>query len=201
VKWVLLGLMALFALVLCLRVGVRVRLDKGAFTAWVMAGPKPVQIYPAKQKKADTEPDKPKEKKKAPSGEKKPGSRLTVDILCQYAKLALSALGALVRGLRVDLLRLYAVIHCEDAAETAIRYGSACAAVTGVLPVLDNVLEIKKKDIQIDAGFQEEGSLLLEVQITAAIGRLLAIGLVYVFKFILLQRKVKKNEQSQRNDA
>ena len=60
---------------------------------------------------------------------------------------------------------------------------------------------IKKKDIQIDVDFQGAASLLLDTRITAAVGRLLAIGLVYAFKFILLQRKVKKNEQSQRNDA
>ena len=107
----------------------------------------------------------------------------------------------MIRGLRVDLLRLYAVIHSEDAAQTAIQYGAACAAVTGILPVLDSTLRIQKKDIQIDAGFQGQGSLLLDLQITAAIGRLLAIGFVYVWKFILLQRKVKKHEQSQRNDA
>ena len=189
----------LLILLLCLRVGVRIALEEGSFAAWLLVGPKPVQVFPPKKKKPATAPKKAKEpKKSAPKAEK---PKPTVHALCQYAKLGLSALGALIRGLRVDRLRLYAVIHSEDAAQTAIQYGAACAAVTGILPVLDSTLRIQKKDIQIDAGFQGQGSLLLDLQITAAIGRLLAIGFVYVWKFILLQRKVKKHEQSQRNDA
>ena len=197
--WLWLVLAGLLILLLCLRVGVRIALEEGSFAAWLLVGPKPVQVFPPKKKKPATAPKKAKEpKKSAPKAEK---PKPTVHALCQYAKLGLSAFGALIRGLRVDLLRLYAVIHSEDAAQTAIQYGAACAAVTGILPVLDSTLRIQKKDIQIDAGFQGQGSLLLDLQITAAIGRLLAIGFVYVWKFILLQRKVKKHEQSQRNDA
>ena len=197
--WLWLVLAGLLILLLCLRVGVRIALEEGSFAAWLLVGPKPVQVYPPKKKKPATAPKKPKENKKSAPKSEKP--KPTVHALCQYAKLGLSAFGALIRGLRVDLLRLYAVIHSEDAAQTAIQYGAACAAVTGILPVLDSTLRIQKKDIQIDAGFQGQGSLLLDLQITAAIGRLLAIGFVYVWKFILLQRKVKKHEQSQRNDA
>lgn len=200
-KWVLIGLLALAAAVLCLRVGVRLSLDNGVLEAFVLAGPKPIQVYPPKPKKAGKAAEKPKEDKPKPGKEKKPGSKLTLEALCRYARLGLRALGALVRGLRVDLLRCYAVIHEEDAAQTAVNYGTACAAVTGILPVLESVLRIKEKDIQVDVDFRGEGRLLLDLRITAAVGRLLAIGLVYVFKFILLQRKVKKNEQSQRNDA
>ena len=108
-----------------------------------------MQVFPPRKKQADTRAKKPKEKgKSAPKADKsKAKNKLTVDALCQYAKLGLSACGALIRGLRVDLLRLYAVIHSEDAAQTAIQYGAACAAVTGILPVLDSTLRIKKKDI------------------------------------------------------
>ena len=191
----------LLAAILCLRIGVRISLERGAFSAFVLVGPKQIQVYPIRKKQAADEAVKKAEQKEPVKEPKKHAGMPSVETLCQYAKLGISALGAVLRGLRVDLLRCYAVIHEEDAAQTAIRYGAACAAVTGVLPVMDGVLNIKKKDIQIDVDFQGAASLLLDIRITAAVGRLLAIGLVYAFKFILLQRKVKKNEQSQRNDA
>lgn len=201
-KWVLLILACLLGLILCLRVGVRISLQQGVFSAFVLAGPKQIQVYPFPKKEKPRKAEKKPREQSAKPKEKRAGSSPSLETLCQYAKLGLSALGAVLRGLRVDLLRCYAVIHCEeDAAQTAIQYGAACAAVTAVLPMMEQVLNIQEKDIQVDAGFQGQGSLLLDLRITAAIGRLVAIGFVYAVKFILLQRKVKKNEQSQRNDA
>lgn len=120
----------------------------------------------------------------------KPDSRLSVEMICAYARFALHVGGRVMHGLRVDMLRLYAGIGGRDASAVALSYGGAAAAVSSLLPMMESVLRIKKKDIFVEALFDRDTSKLTgEIEITAVVGRLGLIALSIYREYLKLNDK------------
>lgn len=119
-----------------------------------------------------------------------PKTTLSVELICAYARFALHAGGRVLRGLRVDMLRLYAGIGGRDASAVALSYGGAAAAVSSLLPLMESVLRIKKKDIFVEALFDRDTAEVTgEIEITAVVGRLALIALSIYREYLKLNDK------------
>ena len=236
-KWLLIvpaivlgALLALFVLVMLLRVGVRVLYSNQALQVWVQAGPARFRVFPLKKKQAGKS-KKPKSRKKpdksgrkapddrrerapsapdkqqppspAPGQESKPpspdgGPGVDVQTVCAYVRFGLDAAGRVARGLRVDKLRLKADIAAGDAAKTALAYGGACAAVSNLLPLVESTLDVRKRDLSVNACFEKNKTEVEgEIIVTTMVGRMALIGLRILIEFGKLKKAVSKNEQPQ----
>jgi hypothetical protein len=100
---------------------------------------------------------KAQKKKPAPSGnakpkEKKPESKLDVEVLLRMISELIEAFfDGTRKGLHVHVCRLHIDVVGKDAAQTALICGSAWAAVTELLAVIDAhaVLRVRKTDVDI----------------------------------------------------
>lgn len=219
-------LLALGLLVMLLRVGAGASYRNGQPRIWVKIWFVNIQLYPrrkrrkrkkdkrgkqkvAKSKKAqrpnagiqeDSQPGlgrqqpSPQKQVKPAAGRQGP----TVEEICTYMRFGIDAGGQLLRGLRIDKLYLRADIGTPDAAQTALAYGGASAAVSNLWPLMENLFTIRKKDIFLNACFEQEQTAIEgEIVMTAMVGRMAIIGLRIFRQFTKMKKAVQANEQSQ----
>lgn len=185
-----------------LPLGVRVRYNHAGFVLKVIAGPLKITLFPRKKKAK-----KQKTKKKAestatenkasqpsePSSEpKEKGGSLTRFL--PLVKLGLEFLGDFRRKLRLDNLYLRLILAGDDPCDLAVNYGRTWAAVSNLMPQLEALFTIKKRDIQVECDFTaEEISVVARMDITITLGRLLMLAVVYgirvLFVFLSMKRK------------
>ncbi len=206
-----LGILILLAV---LPLGIHIQYDEDGAAGSLVAGPLRIRLFPRPKK---PKPEKPKEKKPkktppprdpvpdasrrprpvtpelAPAEPKKGGS--VTDFL-PLVKIALDLLDGLRRKLRVDLLECKIILAGDDPCDLAVNYGRAWAALGNLLPRLERVLVIKKRDLNIECDFCGNKTLIYaRVQITITLGRLLGLVCYHGFRAlrkllpILKQRK------------
>jgi len=199
---------AVLVLLAILPLGVHVRYDEDGACVKVVLGPGKILLYPrpAKEKKAapkkKTDTPKPPKKKtdktaptpKAQEKEQKKGGPVT-DFL-PLVDVALAFLDDFRRKLRVDHLELKVIMAGGDPCDLAVNYGRAWAALGNLLPRLERVLFIKKRDIEIECDFTAASTLVTaRVDITITLGRLLALVTVNGFRGIKEFLKIKKKRK------
>lgn len=192
-----------------LPLGIRVRYNEAGFLLRVIAGPLKITVFPRKKK-----PKKQKAKQKKQNAEKSPESTDSGDNPPQSPKplpepkekggsltrflplvrLGLKFLGDFRRKLRVDNLCLRLILAGDDPCDLAVNYGRVWAAASNLLPQLERLFVIKKRDIQVECDFTaEEISVIAHVDITITLGRLLTLAVVYgirvLFEFLSMKRK------------
>lgn len=192
-----------------LPLGIRVRYNEAGFLLRVIAGPLKITVFPRKKK-----PKKQKAKQKKQIAEKSPESTDSGDNPPQPPKplpepkekggsltrflplvrLGLKFLGDFRRKLRVDNLCLRLILAGDDPCDLAVNYGRVWAAASNLMPQLERLFVIKKRDIQVECDFTaEEISVIAHVDITITLGRLLTLAVVYgirvLFEFLSMKRK------------
>lgn len=192
-----------------LPLGVRVRYNDAGFLLRVIAGPLKITVFPRKKKPKKQKAKQKKQKaekrlESTDSGDKPPqppnpsprptekGGSLTRFL--PLVKLGLKFLGDFRRKLRLDNLYLRLVLAGDDPCDLAVNYGRAWAAVGNLMPQLERLFVIKKRDIQVECDFAaEEISVIAHMDITITLGRLLALAVVYgvrvLFEFLSMKRK------------
>lgn len=116
--------------------------------------------------------------------------KLDIPYIMDLIHLGLSAMGQFRRALRVDRFLLDCAIATEDAAKTAMAYGAAAAGVGMFLPLLEENLRVRKKDIQVICDFEgTESQIFLEVQVSALVFQLLIIGIKVLRGFLRLRKQ------------
>ena len=192
-----------------LPLGVHVRYNDAGFLLRVIAGPVKITVFPRKKrpKKQKTKQKKQKAGKRQESTDsgdtppqppkpvpepKEKGGSLTRFL--PLVKLGLKFLGDFRRKLRVDNLFLRLILAGDDPCDLAVNYGRAWAAVGNLMPQLERLFVIKKRDIQVECDFTaEEISVIAHVDITITLGRLLTLAVVYgirvLFEFLSMKRK------------
>ena len=102
----------------------------------------------AKEKAAAKEENKKSKKKKTPQE--------IVDIIKMVSDLAVTVIGRFAKHLRIHIARIKIVIASEDAATTALLYGTVSQSVNLIFPVLERVKNfprLKNADISVDCDF------------------------------------------------
>lgn len=96
----------------------------------------------------------------------------------------LEALGKLLndlrKKLRVKKLELHLVMGGEDPYNLALNYGRAWAAVGNILPLLEQIFVIRKRDVQVDCDFTAQSpKIYFKLDIRLIVFRLIKLLLQY----------------------
>lgn len=189
--------------------GIRVSYGEAGFEARVIAGPVKVTLFPRKKRKkkpktTDSSEKTTEETTKASSEKKRPKTETTgkdepgmqsggsLERFVPWIRLALDFLGALRRKIRLDNLYLHVVLAGDDPCDLAVNYGRAWAVVGDLLPKLERVFVIGKRDIQVNCDFAAEKiTVAARGDMTITLGRTLCLGVIYGIRAlkIILKRK------------
>ncbi len=208
-----LGVLVLLAI---LPLGASVRYDSDGVLVRLIAGPVKITLFPRPKKKKPsrkTEQKKEqKENKKTPASAKqdspaqteKPGGKAQekqksggswTDFL-PLVKVGLDMLGAFRRKLRVNVLELKLILAGDDPCDLAVNYGKAWAALGNLLPRLERMFVIQKRDLEVECDFTAHETLVIaRLDLTITLGRLLALGVVYGIRALKEFLKIKKKRK------
>lgn len=111
--------------------------------------------------------------------------RVALDFLNQFRKM-----------LHVNHLQLKLILAGDDPCDLAVNYGRAWAALDNLLPMLEKVVTIKKRDLEVECDFTAQDTLITaQAELTLFFWQLLFLGAVYGFKMIkelLIFKKKRK---------
>lgn len=190
-----------------LPLGIRGSYDQTGFTVRVIAGPVKITLFPRKNRKrkpktADSsektteETTKASSEKKRPKTEKdEPGmqSGSSLERFVPWIRLALDFLGALRRKIRLDNLYLHVVLAGDDPCDLAVNYGRAWAAVGDLLPKLERIFVIRKRDIRVGCDFAAEKiTVAARGDMTMTLGRTLCLGTIYGIRALKIFLTMKR---------
>ena len=200
---------AIVLILAVLPLGVRVRYNSAGLILRVIAGPLKITVFPrkkkpkkqkVKQKKSkeeqNAEPsaseDKPPQPPEAQPEQKEKGG--SIARFLPFIKLGLKFLGDFRRKLRLDNLYVRLILAGDDPCDLAVNYGRIWAAVGNLMPQLERLFVIKKRDIQVECDFAaSETCVVAHLDITITLGRLLVLALVYgvrvLIEFLSMKRK------------
>lgn len=214
--WISLGILVLLA---ALPLGVSVKYDEDGAVVKVIAGPVKITLFPRpkkekKPKKTDKEP-KPEEAKaeqpaepvkteqaaepaKAEAKEEKPAKKSGGPItdFLPLVQILLDMLGAFRRRLRVNMLELKLIMASDDPCNLAVNYGRAWAAVGNLMPRLERVFVIKKRNIEVECDFEaNQTRVIARLDLTITLGRIIATAVVYGIKALMEFLKIKNKRK------
>ena len=192
---VTLGILTLLAI---LPLGVSVKYNAEGALVRLILGPLKLTVFPTK-KKPEQEKKQPKAKKKQeekpkqkqigadkPAGPVKEEAKEQGGSLLDFWPLVTEVfrfLGDFRRKLRLNVLELKLIMAAEDPCDLAVNYGRAWAAVGNLLPKLEQLFVIKKRDIEVECDFTaEETRVIARLDLTITLGRLLAAVLHFGFR-------------------
>lgn len=188
------GWVIFFAVVLLLAIlplGVFVSYDEDGVVVKIVAGPVKITLFPRPKKEKKSEkkskkktsaspaeqlPKPPQPPKQIP--EKKKGGSWT-DFL-PLVQVALDFLGSFRRKLRINRLDLKLTMAGDDPCDLAVNYGRAWAAVGNLMPQLERLFVIKKRNIEVACDFTASQTLVkFRSEATITLGRLVSLAVVY----------------------
>lgn len=197
-----------------LPLGVNVNYDDHGALVRIIAGPFKITVFPGapkekkekksrKQKKTASrtatsdgpQPPKPPEpaKQEKKSTQTKGGSLL--DFL-PLVKLGFQFLGDFRRKLRLNHLYLKLVMAADDPCDLAVNYGQAWAAVGNLMPQLERIFVIKKRDVAVECDFTASETLITaRLDVTITLGRLLGLVFGYAIRALVQFLKIKKKRK------
>jgi len=157
---------------------------------WLLIGPVKIRVYPGKP--AKEEKTKPEQKKSEASILKGgnlrdflPVTRAIIDFLKQFRK-----------KIRVNHLELQLTMAGDDPADVAINYGRAWFALENLMPHLERVFVIKKRNLNVLCDFEEEKTkIYARVDVTITLARtvqLLSCHGIKVIKELIELKKLRK---------
>lgn len=211
-----LGILVLLAV---LPLGVSIRYDADGTVVRLIVGPVKITLYPRskKEKKPEKEKKTQKEEKNAaeqtaPSEAKQPAKKAKEDTsqkdepkkqsggsvtdFLPLVRILLDMLGAFRRRLRLNLLELKLIMAADDPCDLAVNYGRAWAAVGNLLPQLEKVFVIKKRNIEVECDFQAaQTRVIARLDLTITLGRILATVLIYGGKAGIEFMKINKKRK------
>lgn len=154
---------------------------------WLLIGPFKFRVYPGKEK-----PEK-KESKTQKSLSPKGGSYRN---FAPVVRAIFDFLGQFRRKIRVRNLQLKLTLAGEDPCDLAVNYGRAWAALGGLIPQLERLFVIKKRDLSVDCDFAgDKTRIYAKVHATITLGRtlhLISRHGIKVMKELLELKKLQK---------
>lgn len=109
----------------------------------------------------------------------------------------LTLIGRAIHTPRIDVLILRLTAGGQDAADCALNYGKLWAAVSGMLPVLENTFRIGKREIEIRCSYeQKETSCFAQMDLTVRIYELLVLGILGLKLLVQLYHEYKMTQKA-----
>lgn len=194
----------------CIPLGASIRYDSDGVLVRIIAGIIRFTVFPFPKKKTapksvesqDKATVRKKAKKSPPpkqtatnaGAEKKSGGSL-LDFL-PMVRVGLGFLNTFRKKLRVDRLELKLIMAGDDPCDLAVNYGKAWALIDNLLPSLEHVFVIRKRDLEVECDFcSDETTVIARLDITITIGRLLSMTFQYGFlalrEFLIIKKKRK----------
>lgn len=206
--WIIGILAALLALLCRVRVGVRVTLTGRAAEVEARVGLLHLQVYHGKSRQ---EPQKPPETAKQPAEPSQKGKptlpRFTAKDLREAAQALWPplrrALGRTRRGIRVQPLTVSVTLGgAADPAETAQVYGLLHAGIWTVMPVLEELLDIRDPGIHLGLDFdapetEARGCVGVSIRIGTLLAVALGVGIPALRWLSAFQKRKKTAEPTQ----
>lgn len=214
------GILFLLAI---LPLGASIKYDEDGAVVKVIAGPVKITLFPRpkkekkekkpKQKKeaqmappAASEPEQPNQPKQAnqqaqpeqPTKDKKPAKKSGGPItdFLPLVQIALDMLGAFRRRLRLNVLELKIVMAADDPCDLAVNYGRAWTAVGNLMPRLERVFVIRKRNIEVECDFEtSQTKVIARLDLTITLGRIIATAVVYGIKALIEFLKIKNKRK------
>ena len=113
------------------------------------------------------------------------------------ARLALQAVNTFRRKLHVDVFRLVFIAGGPDPYDVAMLSGRVRAALDGLYPLARRALIIREREVRVGADFLADKSAFAgRLKLTIRIGQVLAIGLVFAWKALMLYLKDRKKHKN-----
>lgn len=188
-------LIALVAVILflILPLGVRVRYDNAGLCVYLLVGSIPLKVFPMKKrerkKKKETKTqEKTVTSRKEASGRKTGGSIKDFVPLVQVCLDFLSDFG---KKLRVNNLEMKLILAGGDPSDLAINYGRAWAAVGNLMPRLEQLFVIKKRDVEVECDFTSDSTFIfVRLDISITVVRLLTLVVYYGIRVLREYMKI-----------
>ncbi len=159
---------------------------------------KPKKEKKEKTKPQDTENETQKEQKKEnklvntfKNKKEESGTVGAVRYFGEIAKIILGKLVWFLKKLKFDHIRLNLSVSSEDAADTAIMYGTICTALYPILSLITSNASVKYKEINISADFNKTAIIL---DLSFCVKLRLIYALVALIKGYFEYRKFIKEE-------
>lgn len=199
--WILLAVLVLLCLI---PLGVRAVYNSDGFKLWLLIGPIKIFLLPKpkkpKEKKEQPKKEKPAPSQKTPKKENKEGGSLKDFLpLLDVAKRFLSSF---IRKLRVRRLDMKLTLAGGDPCNLAVNYGKTWAATGTLMPVLEEIFVIRKRNVEVQCDFTaEETKIYFLSDITILTGRLFGLAAVYGYQtlreFFKILKKRKGEHQNE----
>lgn len=200
--------LAVFLLIAFLPVGAQIRYNSDGFLVRVIAGCFRFTVYPMKRRKkkparqSEAADQSGKDQKGKPAAqtqstsqtdEKKGGS---IQDFLPIVKVALDFLNQFRKKMRVNFFQLKLILAGEDPCDLAVNYGRAWGALGNLLPMLEKVFTIEKRDCEVECDFMADETLVTaRMDLTLRVWQLVSLGAVYGFRFLkelLIFKKKRK---------
>lgn len=181
--------LGIVVLIACLPIGASVIYDSGGLVLHLLLGAIRIKLLPKKKKASSQEKSK-KEKKKQPTAQKsKTGSKKkSGGSLLDFLPLVdhvLEFLGKFRTKLRIKRLELKLTTAADDPCDLAVNYGKAWAALGNLMPVLERVFVIKKRDLEVQCDFTATDTVIYaRLDATITVGRIFHLAGVYGFRIL-----------------
>lgn len=187
--------LAVVVMLAILPLGASVRYDEDGALVLLIAGPIRMKVYPAKKgkpkKEANEQEKKPASGKSSTAANTQPKKGGSLSEFLPLVQLCFDFLGDLRQKLRVNRLEMTLIMAADDPCDLAVNYGRTCAAVGSLLPQLDRLFVIRKKDVQVACDFEAEWSTVLaRLDLTITLGRILWLVCVYGIRAVKEYMKI-----------
>jgi predicted NBD/HSP70 family sugar kinase len=151
------------------------------------------QLEKKAQKKALSAKEKEEAKKNKQASKKKKSAAEIIAIIQMVSDLAVTVIERFARHLRIRIARIKLVIASEDAATTALLYGTVTQSINLLFPVLERVKnfpKLKDADISVDCDFAStEPEIDIMLGFSIRVWQVLHIAISALITFIKHQLK------------
>lgn len=181
-----------------IRLGAVVAYSESGFALSVKAGPKRVQILPAKKKVGKKKPEKEKNTKEKTKGKPEKPKRAvkdTVSAVMQFLPLVGEAAGRFKRKIRIDYVRLHIIWGSSDPAVAAKGYGAGNAVMGILWPVIEHNFNVKEHDLRVAVDFERsKPEIIAGAQVTITIAQCFSLSLRLGFKALKIFLGIRRGQ-------
>ena len=168
----------------------------------VLLGPIRWTVYPAKKK---TKPKK-ERKKKTKSADKSALRKEPSETggswkdFVPLVKAVLAFFGELRKKLRVKRLEMKLTLAGGDPCDLALNYGRAWAAVGNLMPLLEKLFIIKKRNVEVQCDFEADSTVVYaRLDVTIPLFRLLVLLVRYGIPALMQYIQLRNNRKGGAN--